>query len=61
MGRSSGNYPAELRERAVLMVREVRADYDSEWAAICGFRRNGAPSPEVLAHQLTLLVNSLRS
>jgi transposase len=34
MGRSSGNYPAELRERAVLMVREVRADYDSEWAAI---------------------------
>ena len=34
MGRSSGNYPAELRERAVLMVREVRADYLSEWAAI---------------------------
>ena len=34
MGRSSRNYPRELRQRAVEMVREVRADYDSEWAAM---------------------------
>ena len=27
-------YPAELRERAVRMVAEVRASYGSEWAAI---------------------------
>jgi transposase len=32
MGRSK--YPAELRERAVRMVAEVRASYGSEWAAI---------------------------
>ena len=34
MGRASTNYPRELRERAVLMVAEVRAEYPSEWAAI---------------------------
>lgn len=34
MGRSSTNYPPELRELSVLMVREVRADYPSEWAAM---------------------------
>ena len=34
MGKASTNYPPELRERAVLMVTEVRADYPSEWAAI---------------------------
>jgi transposase len=34
MGRSSRNYPLELRQRAVGMVREVRADYASEWAAM---------------------------
>ena len=27
-------YPAELRERAVRMVRESAADHESEWAAI---------------------------
>jgi transposase len=30
----SRNYPAELRERAVRMVAEVRDQYSSEWAAI---------------------------
>jgi transposase len=34
MGRSSRNYPPELRERAVEMVREIRAYYASEWAAM---------------------------
>jgi transposase len=29
-----GRYPQELRERAVRMVREHRAEYPSEWAAI---------------------------
>jgi transposase len=27
-------YPAELRQRAVRMVAEVRPNYESEWAAI---------------------------
>jgi transposase len=29
-----GRYPQELRERAVRLVREHRAEYPSEWAAI---------------------------
>src|SRR4051812_23609771 len=33
-GNVSRRYPPELRERAVRMVAEVRADHDSEWAAI---------------------------
>jgi transposase len=35
VGRRSGSYPAELRERAVRMVAEVRPDYPSDWPAIC--------------------------
>ena len=34
MSRYGSNYPRELRERAVRMVAEVKADYPSEWAAI---------------------------
>jgi transposase len=33
-GGSSRRYPPELRERAVRMVAEIRADHDSEWAAM---------------------------
>ncbi len=33
-GRTSTRYPAELRERAVRMVAEIRSDHDSEWAAM---------------------------
>lgn len=33
-GSTSRRYPAELRERAVRMVAEIRADHDSEWAAM---------------------------
>ncbi|NNG21293.1 IS3 family transposase [Naumannella sp. ID2617S] len=33
-GSTSRRYPAELRERAVRMVGEIRADHDSEWAAM---------------------------
>jgi transposase len=32
--RSQPPYPPELRERAVRMVAEVRADYESPWAAM---------------------------
>lgn len=30
----ASRYPAELRERAIRMVREHRGEYASEWAAI---------------------------
>ena len=33
MSRPSRNYPAELKDRAVRMVAEVRPGYRSEWAA----------------------------
>lgn len=33
-GRTSTRYPAELRERAVRMVAEIRPDHESEWAAM---------------------------
>ena len=33
-GNASKRYPPELKERAVRMVAEVRADHDSEWAAM---------------------------
>ncbi len=33
-GDSTKRYPPELRERAVRMVAEIRADQDSEWAAM---------------------------
>lgn len=33
MSRAS-RYPAELRERAIRLVREHRGEYASEWAAI---------------------------
>ena len=49
MGRASTNYPAELRERAVLMVAEVRAEYSSEWTAIVAVsKRLGIGSAETL-------------
>ena len=34
MSRRSGNYPKELRDRAVRMVAEVRSEHASEWAAM---------------------------
>lgn len=33
-GDTTRRYPPELRERAVRMVGEIRADHDSDWAAI---------------------------
>ena len=32
--RTSRRYPPELRERAVRMVAEIRAEHESEWAAM---------------------------
>ncbi len=33
-GSTSKTYPAELRERAVRMVGEIRAEHESDWAAM---------------------------
>src|SRR5690349_12564931 len=33
-GSTSKRYPAELRERADRMVGEIRADHESDWAAM---------------------------
>ena len=33
-GDAHRGYPPELRERAVRMVAEIRAEHDSEWAAM---------------------------
>jgi transposase len=33
-GTTSKRYPVELRERAVRMVTEIRAEHESEWAAM---------------------------
>ena len=33
-GDSTKRYPAELRERAVRMVAEIRDEHESEWAAM---------------------------
>ncbi len=33
-GNTSRRYPPELRERAVRMVTEIRADHESDWAAM---------------------------
>jgi len=33
-GSTSKRYPVELRERAVRMVGEIRADHESDWAAM---------------------------
>lgn len=49
MARRSGSYPAELRERAVRMVAEVRPEYRSDWPAICAVAsRLGIGSAETL-------------
>ncbi len=49
MGRAPKNYPRELRERAIAMVREVQPDYPSEYAAIEAVARKlGIGTPETL-------------
>jgi transposase len=49
VGRGGSNYPAELRERAVRMVAEVRLEYPSDWPAIVAVaQRLGIGSAETL-------------
>jgi transposase len=49
MGRAAKNYPRELRDRAIAMVREVRPDYPSEYAAIQAVATKlGIGTPETL-------------
>jgi transposase len=48
-GSTSKRYPAELRERAVRMVGEVRAEHGSDWAAITQVAKLlGVGTPETL-------------
>lgn len=41
-------YSAEVRERAVRMVREVEPDHESMWAAVCSVAEKVGCSPESL-------------
>lgn len=43
-----GRYPAELRERAVRMVREHRGEYGSEWELITSIANKLGPTPETV-------------
>ena len=48
-GNASRRYPPELRERAVRMVGEIRADHESEWAAMTqGRELLGVETPETV-------------
>jgi transposase len=46
--RRPGKYPAELRERAVRLVREGESVYGSEWEAICAVAEMLGPSAETV-------------
>jgi len=43
-----GRYPAEVRERAVRLVQEHRAEYPSPWAAITSIATKCGMTPETL-------------
>ena len=47
MGRPT-RYPQEIRERAMRMVAEHRAEYPSEWAAMCSIAGKLGMTPETL-------------
>jgi transposase len=48
-GSTSKRYPAELRERAVRMVSEIRVEHESEWAAMTQVARLlGIGTPETV-------------
>lgn len=46
--RRPGEYPAEMRARAVRMVREGEAAYGSEWEAICAVAEMLGPTAETV-------------
>ena len=41
-------FSQEVRERAVRMLNEHRAEYESEWAAVCSIAEKIGCSPETL-------------
>lgn len=43
-----GRYPAEVRERAVRLVREHEGEYSSQWAAITSIAAKCGMTPETL-------------
>ena len=43
-------YPAELRERAIRLVREHRREHPSEWAAMTSIAAKLGASPETVRH-----------
>ena len=43
-----GRYPAEIRERAVRLVREHEGEYPSQWAAITSIATKCGMTPETL-------------
>jgi len=43
-----GKYPAEIKERAVRMVREHHSSYGSEWEAITSIANKLGPTPETV-------------
>jgi transposase len=46
--RRPGHCPAELRERAVRLVREGEAAYGSQWEAICAVAEMLGPTAETV-------------
>jgi transposase len=46
--RRPGQYPAELRERAVRMVFEATGSHGSQWEAICSVADKLGPTPETV-------------
>ena len=45
---TSKRYSPEVKERAVRMVREHRADHSSQWATICSIAEKFGCGPETL-------------
>lgn len=46
--RRPGQYPVELRERAVRLVREGETAYGSEWEAICAVAEMLGPTADMV-------------
>jgi transposase len=48
MAKRTTRYPREVRERAVRMVFEHQAEYETQWAAICSIAEKFGMSAETL-------------
>jgi hypothetical protein len=60
MGDRRGQYPAELRRRAVRLVAESKGEYESEWAAITSITPH-QPNKALLADRPWTRPNPLAS